>query len=195
LILAELWRKRKRYPMGSRLWWKSWAKRLYWFPELLAFSRRREKLRRKGAFLGELSIVGEAHFGGNFSGLRIGSHSYVGRALVVLHGPVEIGDHVLINDGVTILTASHDVNDPDFTQFAAKITIGDYAWICQGVTLLPGVTIGRGAVVGAGSVVAKSVPDHAIVVGNPARATSKTRNPNLTYSPVAHLAPLEAWLN
>lgn len=38
-----------------------------------------------------------------------------------------------------------------------------------GATLLPGITIGRRAMVGAGSVVTKSVPDGAVVLGNPAR--------------------------
>jgi acetyltransferase-like isoleucine patch superfamily enzyme len=36
---------------------------------------------------------------------------------------------------------------------------------------LPGLTIGVNAMVGAGAVVTKSVPDGAIVVGNPARIT------------------------
>jgi UDP-2-acetamido-3-amino-2,3-dideoxy-glucuronate N-acetyltransferase len=36
-------------------------------------------------------------------------------------------------------------------------------------TILPGVTVGRFAMVGSGAVVTRNVPDHAIVVGNPAR--------------------------
>jgi len=36
-------------------------------------------------------------------------------------------------------------------------------------TVLPGLTIGRWAMVGAGSVVTRSVPDYALVRGNPAR--------------------------
>jgi tetrahydrodipicolinate N-succinyltransferase len=35
--------------------------------------------------------------------------------------------------------------------------------------VLPGVTIGRFAMVGAGAVVTRGVPDHGLVVGNPAR--------------------------
>lgn len=38
-----------------------------------------------------------------------------------------------------------------------------------GAIVLPNVTIGRFALVGAGAVVTRSVPDHALVVGNPAR--------------------------
>jgi len=36
-------------------------------------------------------------------------------------------------------------------------------------TLLPGITIGRNSLVGAGAVVVRDVPDHKVVVGNPAR--------------------------
>ena len=35
--------------------------------------------------------------------------------------------------------------------------------------VLPGITIGRWALIGAGSVVTKDVPDHGLVVGNPAK--------------------------
>jgi UDP-2-acetamido-3-amino-2,3-dideoxy-glucuronate N-acetyltransferase len=35
--------------------------------------------------------------------------------------------------------------------------------------VIPGVTIGRWAMVGAGAVVVHSVPDYALVTGNPAR--------------------------
>lgn len=38
-------------------------------------------------------------------------------------------------------------------------------------TVICGVTVGRYALIGAGAVVTKDVPDHALVVGNPARQT------------------------
>jgi serine acetyltransferase len=43
------------------------------------------------------------------------------------------------------------------------------ASIGANATILPGLEIGAGAMVGAGAVVTRSVPPHAIVVGNPAR--------------------------
>jgi virginiamycin A acetyltransferase len=48
-----------------------------------------------------------------------------------------------------------------------RITIGQDSWI--GDRALVMADVGRHAVIGAGSVVTKTVPDYAIVVGNPAR--------------------------
>ena len=42
------------------------------------------------------------------------------------------------------------------------------------VIILPGVTLGRNSVVGAGSIVTKSVADHNIVAGNPAKVIKDT---------------------
>jgi len=42
--------------------------------------------------------------------------------------------------------------------------------------LLPGIRIGQGAMVGAGAVVTKSVPAHAIVIGNPAQIVGYVEN-------------------
>jgi len=39
----------------------------------------------------------------------------------------------------------------------------------MGSVVLPNVIIGRGAVIGANSVVTKSVPDHSVAAGVPAR--------------------------
>jgi len=43
------------------------------------------------------------------------------------------------------------------------------ATIGANATIICGVTIGRYAMIGAGAVVTKDIPDHALVVGNPAR--------------------------
>ena len=47
--------------------------------------------------------------------------------------------------------------------------------IGAGATLLPGVSVGKRAMVGAGSVVTRSVPDYALVIGNPARIVADLR--------------------
>jgi len=51
------------------------------------------------------------------------------------------------------------------------------ASIGAGAVILPGLTIGEGAMVGAGAVVTRDVPDHALVVGSPARVVRMLDQP------------------
>ena len=106
---------------------------------------------------------------GPAANLSVGEHTFIsGSAEIVALDTVTIGSRVVINDRVTILTASHHVGRPGLATFKKPVRIEDYAWIAVGATILPGVTIGYGAVVGAGAVVAKDVPPLAVATGNPA---------------------------
>jgi carbonic anhydrase/acetyltransferase-like protein (isoleucine patch superfamily) len=88
---------------------------------------------------------------------------------------VRLGRDVLLARNVYIADHSHafeDVTRPVRVQGVAgvkPVSIGDGAWLGQGVVVCPGVTIGCGAVIGAGSVVLRDVPDHSVAVGAPAR--------------------------
>lgn len=108
-------------------------------------------------------------------GLTIGEGTYVGpRAVFGAGGGITIGRRVLFGSSVHLLAENHEFRDPNSPIHAqgvtrAGISIGDDAWIGDGAIVLDGVTVGTGAVVGAGSVVTRSVPDGAVVAGNPAR--------------------------
>lgn len=130
---------------------------------------------------------------GQLNTLKIGEHSFVGRAELAVHASVTIGRYVCINDGVKILTASHDVVDPAWRTVAKPIVIEDHVWIATNALILPGVTVGRGAVVAAGAVVVKDVPPQGIVAGNPARLLDKCRVDHLDYHPTNSLALFRAW--
>jgi acetyltransferase-like isoleucine patch superfamily enzyme len=136
---------------------------------------------------GELLVY--AH-GGKIS---IGNFCFVGEGSRIWSGAsITIGNYVLIAHGVNI----HD-NNSHPTDWKERrlhtehiilkghpttginlndkpIVIMDDAWIGFNAAIMKGVTIGKGAVVGACSVVTKDVPDHAIVVGNPARIVGYT---------------------
>jgi acetyltransferase-like isoleucine patch superfamily enzyme len=105
---------------------------------------------------------------------RVGDHVYLWAG--DREGRIVIGKDCLFAPGVFV-TASDYSLDPDST-IKSQVTrerdviIGDDVWIGTGCVITAGVEIGHGAVIGAGSVVRQSVPDWAIVKGNPAQVSA-----------------------
>lgn len=192
--LSYLWRNRAQFNLTDKALYKAWAKRVLTLPELLKRNLRRKRLISGGAIIHELAEIGQVKMNGKKSRLQVGKYSFLGNISIALHEQVFIGERVCINDGVELLTASHDVSDEKWSQIKKKIVIEDYVWIGTDAMILPGVTIGRGAVVGARAVVGKSVAPETIVVGNPAKPITKKRNPNLNYNPCELIAANRAWL-
>lgn len=103
----------------------------------------------------------------------IGDHSRIGLHNTII-GPVTIGSHVNLAQGITITALNHNFEDAsrriDEQGVSTKpVVIGDDVWIGANAVVLPGVTIGRHSVVAAGAVVTKDVPDNSLVVGVPAK--------------------------
>jgi len=108
--------------------------------------------------------------------LEIGDDTYIGYfGRITALGGVSIGRSVLIADRVYLSDTGHvyeDVSRPVKDQplrEGRRLEIGDGAWLGVGAVVVGGIRVGRGAVVGAGAVVREDVPDHCVVVGNPAQ--------------------------
>lgn len=115
-------------------------------------------------------------------GLSIGENSVVNaRCRIDNRGGIKIGDNVSISSDVTILTADHDMNSPDFAGRNRSVTIEDYVWVGTAAMIMPGVTIGQGAVIAAGAVVTKNVAPYNVVAGVPAKFI-KERKKELSYT-------------
>jgi UDP-2-acetamido-3-amino-2,3-dideoxy-glucuronate N-acetyltransferase len=106
---------------------------------------------------------------------KISSHSFLCEGVL-------IGDEVMIGHGVMFINdryprATTETGRPqaDADWALEHSCVGCRASIGSNATILPGVTIGCGALVGAGAVVTRSVPDFAIVAGNPARVIGDAR--------------------
>lgn len=129
----------------------------------------------------DINVEAGAYFGSG-KGLVIGDRSGLGINADV-HGPVTIGDDVMMGPRCTILTRNHRITDVTVPMnqqgFEAyqPVFIEDDVWIGASVTIMPGVRIGTGAVVAAGAVVVRSVPAFAIVGGVPARVLRDRRSP------------------
>jgi UDP-2-acetamido-3-amino-2,3-dideoxy-glucuronate N-acetyltransferase len=106
-------------------------------------------------------------------------------AHVLIENDVAIGDRVTIKSGVQLWDGSR-IEDDVFIGPNATFTndrtprsrkrrsllvtrVQRYATIGANATILPGLTIGQGAMVSAGAVVTRNVPNHALMIGNPAR--------------------------
>ncbi len=193
--LFELWRRRERPRLLARRWFVVWAKRVLTLPALLCLQWRAAWLRTCGARVGDLVVIEKCRIEGPCRNLDIARGAFIGEGSeLILHDRISIGEQVVINRRVTILTASHSLRDPAWPQYSQPVRIGDRAWIATGATLLPGVSIGRGAVVGAGAVVRSDVPDHALAIGNPATIRPDARTTELHYDTAFFPAPFEAWL-
>ena len=164
-----LWQNRKKASIFSVLFYRMWAKRILCMPELMRRNRRRSQLVKRGASIDAKSEIGEVNISGSSKNFKMGAYSFLGKVHIALHDKVSIGNNVCINDGVQLLTASHNVQDPEWKHVKGAITIDDYVWIATNAIILPGVHIGKGAVVGAGAVVSKNIESGQIVTGNPAK--------------------------
>ena len=107
----------------------------------------------------------------------IGDHTRSGIHCTVI-GPVTIGSHVNLAQGITVTALNHNFVETDKRIdeqgiSTKQVTISDDVWIGANAVILPGVTIGRHAVVAAGAVVTKDVPDNCIVGGVPATIIKK----------------------
>lgn len=196
MYLFYLFNNRKKSPLFSKAQVKRVAKRLIHAYALIRLEFNRQKLVRAGSKVGNLTLVAnQCRLNGKRANLHLGDHVFIGDATLNLHGQLHVGNHSVINDGVTIITASHDIDDENWTQFSKNTQIGKYVWIATGATILPGVTIADYAVIGAGAVVTRSVNEGEVVAGNPAKVLRHRKRADFKYSPVQFVAPFDAWLN
>ena len=126
------------------------------------------------------------HFTHIMAGCIIGEECTIGQNVVVSPG-VKLGDRVKVQNNVSIYTGVN-CEDEVFIGPSAVFTnvinprsainrkneflateIKKGATIGANATIICGISIGKYAFIGAGAVVTKSVPDYAIVVGNPAK--------------------------
>ena len=93
---------------------------------------------------------------------------------VTVKSGVFLWDGITIEDNVFIGPNATFTNDKKprskvYPESYARTIVKQGASIGANATILPGVNIGIKAMVGAGAVVVESVPDYAVVVGNPAK--------------------------
>ncbi len=121
-------------------------------------------------------VLSEARIGDNCNicdGVFVENDVTIGDQVTLKSG-VQVWDAITLEDRVFVGPNATFTNDP-FPR--SQVPVESYprtvvkkgASIGGNATILPGVTVGTGAMVAAGAVVTRDVPDHALVMGNPAR--------------------------
>lgn len=124
--------------------------------------------------LGDYSVIESYACINNAVGdVVIGDHTRIGLHNTII-GPVRIGSHVNLAQGIIVTALNHNFKDSDKRideqgVSTNPVTIGNDIWIGANAVILPGVTIGDHSVVAAGAVVTKDVPPHSLVAGVPAK--------------------------
>ena len=109
--------------------------------------------------------------------IRMGSNVIIGGGSQIgAMASIIIGDYVRLSRGVTIETATLDINGSlPYKHKAQPIIIERGVWLGANCTVLGGVTIGEGSVIGSGAIVTKSVPKNSIIVGARIRQLDKIK--------------------
>lgn len=124
--------------------------------------------------LGDYSVIESFACINNAVGdVMIGDHTRIGLHNTII-GPVDIGSHVNLAQGITVTALNHNFDDTEKRideqgVSTNPVTIEDDVWVGANAVILPGVTIGNHCVVAAGAVVTKDVPPHSLVAGVPAK--------------------------
>jgi len=128
---------------------------------------------REGVTIGKDCIIGKDVYI-DFD-VKIGNNVKIQNSVLIYHG-VTIEDGVFIGPQVcltndrnprAITLDGHLKGNDDWEVGPILVKYG--ASLGAGSIILPNITVGRFALVGAGSVVTHNVPDHSLVIGNPAR--------------------------
>jgi serine acetyltransferase len=112
----------------------------------------------------------------NIGMLTVSQKTSLHNVLINLWEPVVIEDGVSFAHNVMLLTGGHDITSSGAQAKVVPrggITIRPNVFIGSGSIVLGGVTIGEASIVAAGSVVTRSIPDHEIWGGNPAKFIRK----------------------
>lgn len=111
--------------------------------------------------------------------INVHDHVYIGTGTTLFgHYGMEIGEHALLAQNITITPYSHIFEDPNdyiINQggHSKKVTIGKDSYLGMNVCVLYSADIGDGSVIGSGSVVVKPIPPYYVAVGNPAKVIRK----------------------
>ena len=177
-VSLDLRNYKNRHSISSKmlrlLWHIIWLALFQSSPRGAFYGWRRLLLRTFGAQIGTgANILPSCRIWAPWN-LKMGDHSCLSENVDCYSvDSIYIGSNVVVSQGASLCTASHDIGSPIMELTHSPIAIEDNVWVAARAFIGPGVTIREGAVVAACAVVAKDVESWTVVGGNPAEFIKK----------------------
>ena len=140
-------------------------------------------LERINVLKNHLMINGDFEIDNNFNvdygyNVKIGKNFKSFFNLVLLdENEIYIGDNVTFGPNVTILCATHPIEDiisrNSELEYAKKVFIGNDVWIKGNTVIAPGMKIGNNVIIENGSLINKNIPDNSYASGIPCKVLNK----------------------
>lgn len=148
-----------RYLVGLTVRWLNHKK----------YQRARRIARKNGAIVSDTAVFPVSLAKKLNANCYIGNHVTIQTDNIDTRSPLRIGNNVIIGQDVRILTASHNIDSPEWDFKTYGLEIEDYVWIATGATILPSCQkLAYGSVVGGASLCYKNTETMDVVCGNPA---------------------------
>ena len=171
---------------------KGFMKKICFRIVALADQYQREQLQKKFA-LPRNVVFDKMSIEGN---VEIGEMTYVNEYSRIdsgMRSKVTIGKHCAIGRHVHVTAKTHglqrptsDETHPEPQTQESDVVIGNYVWIGDKVTILPGVTIGDPAIIAAHAVVNANVLPFEVVGGIPAKHIRFNKQHDSYSNPTSH---------
>lgn len=143
------------------------------FHNINAWKFKNKFLRKTGLTIGLQVVIDKKFYilEGCENNLSIGDYSVINRNCTFMaYNTISIGSFCMVACDALFINGGHNKNT--YEPYSSPITIKNGVWIGTRATLLArenGLTIGNNAIIGANSLVINSIPENAIVAGNPAK--------------------------
>ena len=116
-----------RYWIGFFARLKSW----------LVIQNKLRKMRKAGATIGRHIGICSSIMPPASKNLKVGDHVSIHTERIDVRAPLTIGNYVILGDSVSIITCSHDIDDPEWNFKPYGLEIEDYVWIATRAMILP----------------------------------------------------------
>jgi hypothetical protein len=101
--------------------------------------------------------------------IEVGPDCFLNGCHLSAKSSLRLGRSAWVGPGSRVFDSDQHDLDADHPEVTQPVVIGDFAWVASDVTVLRGVEIGAHSVIGTRSLVTRSIPDHTLAYGIPAR--------------------------